>query len=122
MTELDPTTLDPGIRDVVALLRGWQYQTTDSGDGVSKAGDPDALPFPHVHIRVEPPALYPLCELLAAQLAREGVHVVPEGESDDDIGLGECTLEGVYLVGAGVALITVAHLDDDDLAHARTRK
>lgn len=50
---LDLSTLDPGIRDTVAWLRERGYQTTDSGDGVSKADDPDALPYPHVVIRVE---------------------------------------------------------------------
>lgn len=52
--------LDPGVADLVRELnrRGWR--TTDSGDGVSKFDpdspkhDPDAIPFPHVAIRLEP--------------------------------------------------------------------
>ena len=55
--KLDPDTLDLGIKDLVLELnrRGWN--TTDSGDGVSKFDpdypfyDPEAIPFPHVVIR-----------------------------------------------------------------------
>lgn len=46
---LDYEALDPGIREVVRLIRDAGYETTDSGDGISKrATNPDALPFPHV--------------------------------------------------------------------------
>lgn len=40
--------LDPGIRDVVMLLRQARFDTTDSGDGVSKPAEAIELPFPHV--------------------------------------------------------------------------
>lgn len=55
--------LDPGIRHVVRLLRSYGFETTDSGDGVSKRTALDdldpfdrevwlitdgVLPFPHV--------------------------------------------------------------------------
>lgn len=46
--------LDPGIRDAVRLLAYRGFQPTDSGDGVSKVGDPDALPYPHVFCMVDP--------------------------------------------------------------------
>lgn len=50
---LDYDALDPGIRDVVRLIREAGYETTDSGDGISKrATQPDALPFPHVVVRL----------------------------------------------------------------------
>jgi hypothetical protein len=49
---LDLSTLDPGIRDVVAKLREQGFNTTDSGDGVSKSqadyATGCAIPFPHV--------------------------------------------------------------------------
>ncbi len=49
--------LDPGIRDVVQQLRAAGFETTDSGDGVSKPADwyedGSALPFPHVWCRVD---------------------------------------------------------------------
>lgn len=46
--------LDPGIAPAVAFLQAHGYVTTDSGDGVSKGDDPDALPFPHVVSVVSP--------------------------------------------------------------------
>jgi hypothetical protein len=50
--DLNYSNLDPGIRDVVRLLRERGFNTTDSGDGVSKVakhGPMDGvLPFPHV--------------------------------------------------------------------------
>lgn len=46
--------LDPGIAAVVRLLREAGFDTTDSGDGVSKPQDwyesGEALPFPHVFV------------------------------------------------------------------------
>ena len=45
---LDYNTLDPGIREVVRGLVSLGYDTTDSGDGVSKADMGCALPFRHV--------------------------------------------------------------------------
>jgi hypothetical protein len=56
---LDPSTLDPGIRDVVLWLRWHGFNTTDSGDGVTKFPDGvpvdmDVLPWPHVFMVVEP--------------------------------------------------------------------
>ncbi len=43
---------DPGIRQVVKMLREAGFETTDSGDGVSKPQDwyesGEALPYPHV--------------------------------------------------------------------------
>jgi hypothetical protein len=48
----DESRLDPGIRDVVRTLRAAGFQTSDSGDGVSKPADwyksGEALPYPHV--------------------------------------------------------------------------
>lgn len=118
---IDTSILDPGIRNVVSLLRSWQYQTTDSGDGRTKDFETDscALPFAHVHIVVEPPALFPMCDLLHHQLTAIGVEVVPEADDEDAYAPGQCTIEGVYLVGAGVAVITVARLDDHGLAVAQ---
>lgn len=46
--KLDYETLDPGIRDVVRMMRERGFDTTDSGDGHSKDNNPEALPFAHV--------------------------------------------------------------------------
>lgn len=60
MTAADLDNLDPGIRNVVTLLRAHGFDTFDSGDGVTKlAPDADvcecgAEDFPHVRMRVPP--------------------------------------------------------------------
>jgi hypothetical protein len=46
--EIDPSTLDPGIRRLVMHLRALGIPTTDSGDGVNKPADTRALDQPHV--------------------------------------------------------------------------
>jgi hypothetical protein len=51
---LDLRKLDPGVRSIVSFIRAWGFETTDSGDGVSKPPGPDVLPFPHVVIRSTP--------------------------------------------------------------------
>lgn len=49
-------TLDPGIRRTVMWLRSCGFETTDSGDGVSKSpvGDDGELDFPHVFMTCDP--------------------------------------------------------------------
>lgn len=51
--------LDPGIRDIVRRVNQAGFETTDSGDGVSKPQEwfdsGEALPFPHV-VAVTTPA------------------------------------------------------------------
>jgi hypothetical protein len=50
MSDVKYSALDPGIREVVRLLRGWGFDTTDSGDGVTKPLDFEGvLRIPHVH-------------------------------------------------------------------------
>jgi len=49
--------LDPGIREMVRWLRTLGFNTTDSGDGVTKKeaiADGDALDMPHVAITCPP--------------------------------------------------------------------
>jgi hypothetical protein len=48
--DIDYTEIDPGIRGMVAALRLNGFETTDSGDGVTKADMPCSLPYPHVFI------------------------------------------------------------------------
>lgn len=47
------TEIQPTMQRLVALLQGWGYETTDSGDGVLnvEAGMEGALDYPHVLIR-----------------------------------------------------------------------
>lgn len=50
--------LDPGIRDIVLRIQAAGFETTDSGDGVSKPQEwyesGEAIPFPHVVVRTTP--------------------------------------------------------------------
>ena len=51
--DCDYATLDPGIRDVVRELHRSGYDTTDSGDGVTKILDMEcALPYRNVAVSV----------------------------------------------------------------------
>lgn len=66
MDEINFEELDPGIRETVRRLRRHGFETTDSGDGVSKPADwyqPDehgitqAMNFPHVICLTSPDRL-----------------------------------------------------------------
>jgi hypothetical protein len=70
---------DPGIREVVRWLLDNSFETTDSGDGVTKpaAGDEDALTEPHVIIRARPRSLSIEADRLARCLSTIGIAVQP---------------------------------------------
>jgi len=53
-TSIDLSTLDEGIRDIVELLQGKGFNTTDSGDGSKYGKMEGALPYPHVIIKADP--------------------------------------------------------------------
>lgn len=113
-------SLDPGIREVVAFLRMRGHETTDSGDGKTKfaLGDSDeARPEPHVVIRTDPDSLLCTCSRVTEDLESQGVHVVALGP--DGVAPGHAVVEGVYMVGAGVAIVEVTHLDDAGLRTAQ---
>lgn len=48
---MNAADLDPGIRAVVLRLRSAGFETTDSGDGVSKPVDERVFEVPHVACR-----------------------------------------------------------------------
>lgn len=54
MTEINYDELDPGIRELVRQLREAGWNTTDSGDGVSKPVDERVFDTAHVVIFLEP--------------------------------------------------------------------
>ena len=83
--------LDPGVRRLVVLLRSWNFETCDSGDGRSKPGAGvaddrgivEVQPMPHVVIEV--PALDLLDrfgELLGLLEQAAGVQCDCGGEPD----------------------------------------
>ena len=51
MSEVPYHALDPGIVGVVRRLNEFGYETTDSGDGVSKPDVGRVFDFPHVAVR-----------------------------------------------------------------------
>jgi hypothetical protein len=82
---IDYDALDPGIRDTVRRLNILGFETTDSGDGVSKlaAGHPadEILNIPHVFIRCSPRDLADVADRLKRDLERNGFCVEPVGHS-----------------------------------------
>jgi hypothetical protein len=103
---LELPDLDPGIQNVVDWLRVRGWETTDSGDGVSKAADPDALTVPHVVIRVK--AQEPIdcaARRLKHDLMIAGITVSPQG-------MGEVWIEANYDPADDVAILFLGGLND----------
>lgn len=99
--------LDPGIRETVVWLRKHGFDTTDSGDGVSKlARDPEmhkyVLDIPHVFMRVARSAVLDEADRLAALVAS-----IPTAK-----------VEASYAPG-GESILALLGVDDTQLADAR---
>lgn len=94
--------LDPGVRETVRRLNDWGFETTDSGDGITKieAGQStdEVLDRPHVFIRCKPQELCLMADRLMRELTRAGFCVEPCHTSSIWI---ECT----YDPADGVAMI-----------------
>lgn len=94
--------LDPGIRLVVTWLRDHGYNTTDSGDGVSKAeliAEGEALDEPHVFMTCPPATMVLEADRLYSLLERFGSGLdmssrIEASYSPDD-GIGVIGLFGV---------------------------
>lgn len=71
MPEFNAAALDPGIREVVVRLRSFGFETTDSGDGLSKRGEGRVFNFPHVAITVKKQAMFKEAYRLQAVLGDE---------------------------------------------------
>lgn len=97
-----PEDLDPGIRRFVVLLREAGFDTTDSGDGVSKseAGDAETLDFPHVAISSSLATLFADCDRILAFMRTLNIKV------------GPAQIEGSYDPAQEGALIMVTSIDD----------
>ncbi len=75
--------VDPGIARVVAWLRAAGFDTTDSGDGVTKLAqgftvEDGVLETPHVHMMVEPGRMVEESDRLAALVQALGIPLTSE--------------------------------------------
>jgi len=98
--------VDPGVRTLVALLRCYGFETTDSGDGLSKAPEEHecALPFANVFIRHPNPATLIEATDRLTELMAELTGGFREGQS----------VEANYTVDAG-GIIAVIGVTDKDI-------
>src|SRR5690242_4461705 len=102
--------LDPGIRYTVRWLRDHNFDTTDSGDGVTKlaAGltvDDGVLDVPHVFMQVEPRAMIDESARLRMLLRTHGLG-------------GGGRIEASYNPDDGVAILALYEIDDAALMAA----
>ena len=113
MEDIDYDELDPGIRETVRLLRKWGFETTDSGDGVSKKGteqEPLMLQFPHVFMRSTSQGLITSAENLHRLMDHHGVSFDPDFEAERYPGI-----EATYSPTDGAAIILLRDIDDKTL-------
>ncbi len=97
--KLEPLTsdelaqLNPGIRHTVQVLRGWNFRTTDSGDGATHDHACD-LPVPYVHIAVPVAATLwgEMIRLRTLLRERAGIELTPSNEEGTNP-----TMEGAIL-------------------------
>jgi len=97
---------DPGIRRVVAWLRARDFETTDSGDGVSKPGigeDHGPMDVPHVFMRVPAGVLVQRAKYLQNELRRAGFTPRPG------------RVQASYDPADDVGLLALVGIDDSDL-------
>ena len=109
MTDFNYDELDSGIRETVRWLRDRGYDTTDSGDGVSKGGTEQAstmLNFPHVVIRIVPNKMIHESVRLWETLVEHGIDFEPKNPGYDP------GIEVNYSPLDGVATIMLLEIDD----------
>lgn len=95
--------LDPGIRRLVMALRDADFDTTDSGDGVSKPEVGRVFDVPHVIMVIESGAIVGEAHRLVETLGRLGVRVKPG------------VVQAQYDPADGVATLGVFGVNDDML-------
>lgn len=97
--------LDPGIRQTVDYLNRCGWKTTDSGDGVSKPHDEQAIHEPHVVIQLSSPDnMHHEARQVMIALGLE--HAKPQDGF---------TIEASYSPFDKFAVILVCGYDDSDL-------
>jgi hypothetical protein len=102
LSDAEVECLDPGIRDVVVQLRAAGFETTDSGDGVSKPKDDMCvLDHPHVFAVTTP-------ELIIHETDRLSAFLGPEWH-----------VEGQYCPKDGKVFLSAAKMDPVAIWNAR---
>lgn len=119
---IDYAELDPGIRDLVRLLRSNGFATTDSGDGKTKLGGDSPMecaePTPNVYMEADRATMLDEAERLTLLLhdhLRDGVL-----DEEIDIGDGQMAprviVEAIYLPISYSAVLSVHGVTDEDIA------
>lgn len=68
--DIDYAKLDPGIREIVRKLRDLGWDTTDSGDGVSKPDMECAMSFPNIAVATACDRFFRDADALDIELSR----------------------------------------------------
>jgi hypothetical protein len=112
LERIDYASLNPGIREVVSLLREHGFDTTDSGDGVTNiAADMEgAIPVPHVHCMVSVDRIVLEALRMMQVLIDNGVEPFPG------------CVQAMYSPVDGIASVSVFGVDDEMLLAAQSKK
>ena len=110
---MDYSLLDQNIRNVVKFLNENNFNTTDSGDGVSKnrAEIEHVLPYPHVFMTCKPTDLWSESCRLLSLLKENGINVQPIGPE----GCTHPSIQSNLDPTSEIAFITLNHVDDEVL-------
>lgn len=120
MIGLNWDALDPGIRETVRFLRERDFETTDSGDGVTKLVDGDdddgaILDVPHVWMVVLPEHLAAEASRLRVTLRIHDIRVKAFGADGEGV-----EIQATYDPVDGTAVIGLFGLNDALLATTPT--
>lgn len=105
-TVIDPSTITPGVRRLVAFMRKHGFQTTDSGDGITNPEVRMECAFPQPNVFIDVPDLsraFAETNRLYALLTAEGQDFGPDSPT-----VIHCQYDPVD----GLAMIYVMGVDD----------
>lgn len=101
--------LNPGIKETVKLLQQYGFNTCDSGDGQTH-DHPCDLPFPYVHMKVEPDKFIDEADRLFEFLSQFGIDF-SEPFDEDGTPIGP-HIECHYTPGNQLATMSVFFVND----------
>lgn len=123
LKEIDPGILDPGIRELVILLRNEGFETVDSGDGFTKFIDRPRedweLPYPHVFILCERGTFFETLDAVKAFLLNRAPHLFrqyTQEEIESVFGKRSPGVEGSASPHDNTCFIEVSNITDDMLS------